>query len=126
MIESAPTPPSTFPHQHTGIANSGSSGFYFSCGTTVANYNPRALTVGITVAIRCPKHSVASATLGFVSMLPPATMLGHVMPSFLHTLIGLGPFTDQGCKIVFDKTLVTVFHPDGHPILKDWRDLDGP
>jgi hypothetical protein len=38
----------------------------------------------------------------------------------------LGPFADQGCKIVFDKTSVTVFHPDGHPILKGWRDLDGP
>jgi hypothetical protein len=36
-IESAPTPPSTFPHQHTGFANSGSSGFWFSCGSPVAN-----------------------------------------------------------------------------------------
>jgi hypothetical protein len=53
-------------------------------------------------------------------------MLGHVMPSFPHTLIGLGPFASQGCKIVFDKTSVTVFHPDGHPILKGWWDLDGP
>jgi hypothetical protein len=59
-------------------------------------------------------------------MLPPAMMLGHVMPSFPHTLIGLGPFANQGCKIVFDKTSVTVFHPDSHPILKGWRDLDGP
>jgi hypothetical protein len=48
------------------------------------------------------------------------------MPSFSHTLIRLGPFADQGCKIVFDKTSVTVFHLDGHPILKGWRDLDGP
>ncbi len=48
------------------------------------------------------------------------------MPSFPHTLIGLGPFANQGCKIVFDKTSVTVIHPDGHPILKDWQSLDGP
>jgi hypothetical protein len=53
-------------------------------------------------------------------------MSGHVMPSFLHTLIGLGPFTNQGCKIIFDKTSVTVFHPAGHPILKGWCNLDGP
>jgi hypothetical protein len=109
-----------------GIANSGSSGFYFSCGTPIANYNPRAPTVRITVANGCPEHSIASATLASVSALPPAMMSRHVMPSFPHTLIGLGPFTDQGCKIVFDKTLVTVFHPGGHPILKGWRDLDGP
>jgi hypothetical protein len=48
------------------------------------------------------------------------------MPSFPHTLIGLGPFANQGCKIVSNKTLVTVFHPNGHPILKGWQDLDGP
>jgi hypothetical protein len=125
-IESAPAPPLTLPHQHTGIPNSGSSGFYFSCGDRVASYNPRALTVGIMVANRCPEHSVASATLASISALPPATMSGQVMPSFPHTLIKLGPFADQGCKIVFDKTLVTIFHPNGHPILKGWWDLDSP
>ena len=109
-----------------GIADSSASGFYFSPGTPVANYNPRALTVGVTVANGCPEHSVASATLASISAFPPAMLLGHVMPSFPHTLSGLVPFADQGCKIVFDKTLVTVFHPNGHPILKGWRDLDGP
>jgi hypothetical protein len=48
------------------------------------------------------------------------------MPLFLHTLIGLGPFADQDCKIVFDKTLVKVYHPDGHPILSGWRDTNRP
>ncbi len=100
-----------------GIANSGSSSFYFSHGAPVANYNTRALTVSIIVANGCPEHSVASATVASVPALSPSTMAGHVMPSFSHTLIGLGPFADQGCKIVFDTTLVTVYHPDGHPIL---------
>jgi hypothetical protein len=50
LIEPAPTPTSTFPHQHMGIADSGSSSFYFSCSAPVANYNPRAPTVSITVA----------------------------------------------------------------------------
>jgi hypothetical protein len=48
------------------------------------------------------------------------------MPSFPHTLIGLGQFADLGCKIVFTKTSVTVYHPDGHPILAGWRDETGP
>jgi len=48
------------------------------------------------------------------------------MPSFPRTLIGLGPFADLGCKIIFTKTLVTVYHPDGHPILAGWRDETGP
>ena len=53
-------------------------------------------------------------------------MKGHVMPSFPHTLIGLGPFTDLGCKIVFTKTAVSAIHPDGHSILEGWGELDGP
>jgi hypothetical protein len=48
------------------------------------------------------------------------------MPSFLHTLIGLGPFADQGCTIVFTGTTVTVYHPDGHPVLAGWRKQTGP
>ncbi len=48
------------------------------------------------------------------------------MPYFPHTLISLSPFANQGCKIVFDKTSVTVYHPDGHPILSGWRDTNGP
>jgi hypothetical protein len=116
LIESAPTPPSTFPCQHTGIANSSCSGFYFSHGAPIAKYNPHALTINVTVAN--PEHSIASATLASVSALPPAMISGHVMPSFPHTLIGLGPFANQGCKIVFGKILVTVFQSDRHPILK--------
>ncbi len=126
MIEPAQTPTSTFPHQHTGIADSGSSSFYFSLGTPVPNFNPRAPTVSITVANRCPEHSIASATLAPIPANLPSMVAGHVMPSFPHTLIGLGPFGDQGCKIVFDKTLVTVYHPDGYPILSSWQDINGP
>jgi hypothetical protein len=48
------------------------------------------------------------------------------MPSFSHSLIGLGPFANQGCRIVFNKATVTVFHPKGHTILEGWHELDGP
>jgi hypothetical protein len=48
------------------------------------------------------------------------------MPSFLHTLIGLSPFANQGCNIVFDKTLVTVYHFNSYPILSCWQDIHGP
>jgi hypothetical protein len=60
---------------------------------------------------------MARATLALVPSLPPTAMQGHVMPSFTHTLISLGPFADLRCEIVFMKTAVTVFHPDVHPIL---------
>jgi hypothetical protein len=38
----------------------------------------------------------------------------------------LRPFADLNCKIVFTKTAVTVYHPDGHPILAGWREETGP
>ena len=69
---------------------------------------------------------MASSTLALAPSLPQAAMLGHVMPSFPHNLIGLGPFADQGCSIVFTQTAVTVYHPDGHPVLSGWRNQTGP
>jgi hypothetical protein len=109
-----------------GIANSSSGSFYLSCSAPVASNNLHAPTVSITVANGCPEHFVASATLASIPALPPSTISGHVTPSFPHTLISLGPFAYQGCKIVFNKTLVTVYHPDGHFILNGWWDINGP
>ena len=122
---SASNPTQLLP-SHTGIADSGASGFYFAPGAPVANLNHKAPTVGVRVANGLPERSVASATLASAPSLPPAAMQGHVMPTFPHTLIGLGPFADLDCKIVFTKTAVLVIHPDRHSILKGWRELDGP
>ncbi len=99
--ESVPTPASKILPHHTGIAESGASGFYFAPDAPVTNYNPQALAAGVRVASWWPKHSVASATLASAPSLPQAAMSGHVMPSFPHTLISLGPFADQGCQIIF-------------------------
>ncbi len=53
-------------------------------------------------------------------------MQGHIMPSFPHTLIGLGPFADLGHTITFTKTGVFIVDPAGQCVLKDWRETDGP
>ena len=113
--EYVPNPSPNIPPSHTGIADSGASSFYFAPDAPVANYNALAPTVGVRVANGRPEHSVASATLASASSLPQAALSGHVMPSFPHTLIGLGPFVDHGCTVVFTATNVTVYHPNGHP-----------
>jgi hypothetical protein len=118
--------PNHLPSSHTGIANSGASGTYFLPATPMANLNPKAPSVGVLVANGLLERSVASATLASVPSLPPAAMQGHVMPSFPHTLINLGPFADLGCQTVFTKTAVSVIHPDGHSILEGWREQDDP
>jgi hypothetical protein len=83
-------------------------------------------SVGVCMANGLPVQSVASAMLASALPLPPAAMQGHVMPSFPHTLSGLGPFADLGCQIVFSKHAVLVIHPDGHSILDGWREQDSP
>ncbi len=52
-------------------------------------------------------------------------MRGHVMPSFPHTLVGLGLFANQGFQIVFTKDDVAVIDLNGQYILKGWREEDG-
>jgi hypothetical protein len=120
-----PPPPPMLPAHHTGIPNSGLNGNYFAPDAPVANYNPKAPTVGVRVANVCPKCLVASATLASATALSLAALSGHVMPNFPHTLICLGPFANQDCTIVFAKMAVTVYHPDGHPILSGWQDETG-
>jgi hypothetical protein len=53
-------------------------------------------------------------------------MQGHVMPSFPYTLIGVGPFANLGCQIVFTKTAMSIIHPGRHTILGGWREVNGP
>jgi hypothetical protein len=119
--------PTKIPSSHTGITDSGTSGFYFALGAPVSNFNPRAPAIGVRVANGLPEQSVASAILASAPSLPPAAMQGHVMLSFPHTLIGLGPFANLlGCQIVFTKTAVFIIHPDGHIILEGWTEVDGP
>jgi hypothetical protein len=115
-------PSRTLSAHHTGIANSGSNGHYFAPDAPVANYNP----VGVRVANGYLKCSVASATFASATLLPLVASSGHVMPNFPHTLIGLRPFANQECTILFTQTSVIVYHPDGHPILLGWQDETGP
>jgi hypothetical protein len=113
--------PTQLPSSHTIIANSGASGFYFAPGALISNLNLQGPAVGVWVANSLPEISVASATLASAPSLPPAAMQGHVMPSFPHNLIGLGPFANLGCQSLFTKTALSVIHPDGLEGPRLWR-----
>jgi hypothetical protein len=89
------------PAHHTGIADSGSNGLYFSPDAPVTNYNSQVLAVGVRMANGHPEFSMASATLASATTLPLEALSGHVMPNVPQTLIGLVPFADQDCTIVF-------------------------
>jgi hypothetical protein len=83
--------PTNLPFSHTGIADSGTSGIYFSPNAPVVNLNPQAPAMGVQVANGLPERLIASATLVSAPSLLPATMQGHMMPSFPHTFVSLGP-----------------------------------
>jgi hypothetical protein len=117
--------PTQLPSSHTGIADSGASGFYFAPDAPVANINSRAPAIGVQVAIGLPVRSITIATLTSLPSIPSAAMHGHVMPSFPHTFVGLGPFADQGCRTVFTKDDIAVIDPHGQCILKGWQEEDG-
>ena len=67
------------------------------------------------------KESSASADIG-LSTLPPGSKAGHIMPSFAHSLVGIGPICDADCKVLFSKHDVIVYNKDHKPILRGWRE----
>ena len=58
---------------------------------------------------------------------PPAvpTTTGYMMPDFHHNLVGIGPICDHGCRVVFEKTKVTIFSKDNIELLRSWRETTG-
>ncbi len=62
--------PTQLPSSHTGIANSGASGFYFAPGAPVSNFNPQAPVIGVWIANGLPEQSVVSATLASAHRFP--------------------------------------------------------
>ena len=47
------------------------------------------------------------------------------MPSFKHTLLGLGPICDSDCKEVFTKGELIIYDTAGATIISGWRKRDG-
>jgi len=113
------------PDEETGIVDSGSSHLYFAPGAPVMNYDATAPTIRVRVANGTPVHSIASGELASVTALPPANRKGHVMAGFPHSLIGLAPFVDAGCRVLFTDTAVIAFDRDGKVILEGWRETTG-
>jgi hypothetical protein len=86
---------------------------YFSPSAPVTNYDATAPTIGICVANGTPVHSIASGELALVTALPPGSRKSHIMTGFPHSIIGLAPFVDAGCRVLFTNTGVIAFDQDG-------------
>ena len=90
------------------------------------NYDATPPTIRVRVVNGTSVHSIASGELASVTPLPPASRKSHVMVGFPHSLIGLAPFVDAGCRVLFTDTAVIAFDRDGKVILEGWRETTGP
>jgi hypothetical protein len=88
-------------NNESGIADSGSTGYYFGPDAPVSNNDATASTIEVQVANGTPLQSIASAKLASVPDLPAASRVGHIMPGFPHNLIGLALLVDVGCQVIF-------------------------
>ena len=53
------------------------------------------------------------------------TTAGHIMPNFHHNLLGIGPLCDHDCRVLFDKSAVTVFSRQNTILLRGHRETTG-
>jgi hypothetical protein len=106
----------------SAIADTGASGYYLTPRAPCTNINPRAAPILVGAAGGAPHRSSASCDVP-LPQLP--TVAGHVMPTFHHNLMGIGPLCDQGCRVLFEKKAVTVFSQEGSVLLSGWREKTG-
>eukprot|EP00804_Cyclotella_cryptica_P016130 CCRYP_004246-RA/>CCRYP_004246-RA protein AED:0.35 eAED:0.35 QI:0/0/0/0.75/1/1/4/0/1339 len=107
----------------TAILDSGASDIYFAPDAPVTNVNPSAPTSTVTDAAGTHHHSSAHAN-HLLPTLPACS--GKIMPSFKHTLFGVGPLCDNGCKVLFDSASATIYDKrDDTILLQGWREPTG-
>ena len=106
---------------HTAIVDTGASNFYLTPSAPVTNLNPSATAV--TVSDASGKQHCSSAQAKILLNLPDRN--AKIMPSFQHNLMGIGKLCNNDCRVVFDKTVVTVFANDGSTLLQGWREQQG-
>ncbi len=110
----------------SGIADSGSSGFYFCPHAPVNNYDATAPTIEVQVADGTPVQSISSAKLALVPDISASSQVGHVVAGFPHSLIGLASFVDMGCQVIFTNTSLIAFDQDSKALLVGWRETTSP
>ena len=107
------------------MVDSGASGLYFAKDSPVSNVDRSAPQIRVGTASGQIQHSSARATLTMPQLPEYFPKTGHVMPEFKHSLMGLGSICDANCTVLFSKAAVTIFDPQGKPLLQGWRDRHG-
>ena len=111
--------------EDTIVVESSASGIYFSATAPVDNLNKSAPQIRFGTASGELSYSSASAQLYMPQLPSYFTKYGHVMPSFNHSLIGLGIICDTEWSVNFHNHTVTIYDPQGSPLIQGWWDNTG-
>ena len=109
----------------TAVVDSGASNIYIAQNAPRVNFNPSAPKVTVGTATGQVQQSTGTAELRIPNLPATFPKTGHVMPSFKHTLLGIGKICDADCRVVFTKEAVVVYDPQQQPILSGWRETTG-
>ena len=105
--------------------DSGTIQNYFAPDAPIANFDPSAPPVHVGTATVSVQRFCGTAEIALPSLPTYIPRSGQVMPSFAHTLVGIGRFWDADFTVTFDKDAVTLANPAGLPIIMFWRESRG-
>ena len=103
--------------QQTGIVDSGASDLYLVRDAPLDGFNPNSPKVRVETATGQVQQSSGTAKLALTNLPYEYTKTGKVIPSFKHTLLGLGIIFDTDCKVVFTKGAVLIYDTVCTPII---------
>ena len=109
----------------TAIVDSGASSIYVTPTAPTEQLDPSAPKVRVGTASGQPLVSSADCKLALPAIPDDMPSTGHVMPGFQHNLLGIAPFCDKDCNVLFTKHSVTIYDPTNKPMLSGWREIDG-
>ena len=110
----------SLPPDQTVIVDSGATHLYIAPNATHGTLDTSASRIIVGKSNGQVAISTANATLLFPQLASDFPTTGYIIPTFTNTLIGIGPICDANYTVVFNKHDVTVFSPEGKPILWWW------
>ena len=92
----------------------------------MVNIDGSAPKVTVGTATGQTQNSTGKEELNLPKLPSGFPVTGHIMPGFIHTLMGVSPLCDADCTVTLTRAAVIVRDAQGSPVLTGWRDQSGP
>ena len=109
----------------TGIADTGATNIYYAPDAPLLKLYPSSPRVHMGMANSHMAFSSAMSGAAIPQLEHNFPTTGYFIPNFKHTLVGIGPISDAGCKVTFSAQDVTLFAPNGRSIITGWCEASG-